>query len=61
MCIGKLMDYMDKWFVLDEIIPILLSIPSREPAVLMSVLGMFEYPTSPHVDIQTCAHLVYVK
>ena len=55
------MDYMDKWFVLDEIIPILLSIPSREPAVLMSVLGMFEYPTSPHVDIQTCAHLVYVK
>ena len=39
VCIGKLLEYMDKWYVLDEIVPILQSIPSREPAVLMSVLG----------------------
>ncbi len=30
---------MDKWFVQDEIFPILQAIPSREPAVLMSSLG----------------------
>lgn len=39
LCIGKLMDQMDKWFVLDEILPFLREIPSREPAVLMSILG----------------------
>ena len=39
VCIGKLMEYMDKWFVLDDVLPILQEIPSREPAVLMSMLG----------------------
>ena len=39
LCIGKLLEYMDKWHVLDDILPILPEIPSREPAVLMSMLG----------------------
>ena len=39
VCIGKLLEYMDKWTVLDDILPILPKIPSREPAVLMSILG----------------------
>ncbi|CAH1785559.1 unnamed protein product, partial [Owenia fusiformis] len=42
MCIGKLVEYMDKWYVLDEIFPIIQQIPSREPAVLMSVLGIYQ-------------------
>ena len=39
LCLGQLMDHMDKWFVLDEILPFLHKIPTREPAVLMSMLG----------------------
>lgn len=36
-----MMEYMDKWYVLDDIFPILAEIPSREPAVLMSMLGKY--------------------
>ncbi|KAL4224685.1 SCY1-like protein 2 [Mactra antiquata] len=42
MCIGKLLETMDKWFVLDEVLPMLPHIPSREPAVLMSILGIYK-------------------
>nr|KAG5685486.1 hypothetical protein BaRGS_003379 [Batillaria attramentaria] len=40
LCLGQLMDHMDKWYVLDEILPFLHKIPTREPAVLMSILGI---------------------
>ena len=30
---------LDKWFVLDEVLLLLPQIPTREPAVLMSILG----------------------
>ncbi|GBN71671.1 SCY1-like protein 2 [Araneus ventricosus] len=39
VCIGKLLEHLDKWLVLDEILPFLPQIPSKEPAVLMGVLG----------------------
>lgn len=39
ICLGKLLEYFDKWFALDEIIPFLTQIPSRDPAVLMAVIG----------------------
>ena len=39
VCIGKMMSNMDKWFVIDEVIPMLMDIPSKEPAVLMGALG----------------------
>ena len=42
LCIGKLLDHLDKWLVLDEIIPFLPQIPSREPAVLMAILGIYK-------------------
>jgi SCY1-like protein 2 len=31
---------MDKWYVLDDIFPLLQEIPSREPTILMSILGI---------------------
>ena len=34
---------MDKWYVLDEILPIMMQVPSREPAVLMGMLGQVNY------------------
>lgn len=42
VCIGKLLEYMDKWCVLDDVIPLLPQIPSREPGVLMSILGILK-------------------
>lgn len=41
ICLGKLLEYFDKWFALDEIIPFLTQIPSRDPAVLMAVIGNY--------------------
>ncbi|XP_026319330.1 SCY1-like protein 2 isoform X3 [Hyposmocoma kahamanoa] len=40
LCIGKLLEHLDKWLVLDEIIPFLPQITSREPAVVMGILGV---------------------
>lgn len=42
VCIGKLVDHLDKWLVLDEVLPFLPQIPSREPAVLMGILGIYK-------------------
>lgn len=42
LCIGKLLEHLDKWLVMDEIIPFLPHIPSREPAVLMAILGIYK-------------------
>lgn len=39
VCLGKILEYLDKWYVLDEILPFLQQIPSKEPAVLMGILG----------------------
>lgn len=46
LSIGKLLEYMDKWTVLDDILPFLSQIPSREPAVLMSILGIYQVTMS---------------
>ena len=42
ICIGKLLDNVDKWLVLDDILPMLPSIPSRDPAVVMAILGVYK-------------------
>lgn len=42
ICLGKLVESLDKWLIIDEVIPLLQSIPSREPAVLMGILGIIK-------------------
>lgn len=42
ICIGKLLDNVDKWLVLDDILPMLPSIPSKDPAVVMAILGVYK-------------------
>lgn len=42
LCIGRILENLDKWLVLDEILPFLPQIPSREPAVLMGILGIYK-------------------
>lgn len=39
VCIGKLIEYLDRWLVLDDVIPFLPQIPSKDPAVIMGILG----------------------
>ena len=36
---GQILDILDKHIVLDHILPVLEQIPSREPGVLMGMLG----------------------
>lgn len=42
LCVGKLLEHLDKWLVMDEVIPFLPLIPSREPAVIMAILGIYK-------------------
>nr|XP_015815503.2 SCY1-like protein 2 isoform X1 [Nothobranchius furzeri] len=66
VCLGKILEYLDKWFVIDEILPFLLQIPSREPAVLMGVLGIYKCTFShkklgipkEHLATKSLPHLV---
>jgi SCY1-like protein 2 len=46
ICLGKLVESLDKWIIIDEVIPLLQSIPSREPAVLMAILGIIKVAMS---------------
>uniref|UniRef100_A0A034VDI5 SCY1-like protein 2 n=1 Tax=Bactrocera dorsalis TaxID=27457 RepID=A0A034VDI5_BACDO len=40
--IGKLLEDLDKWLVLDEILPFLQQIQSREPAIIMAIIGIYK-------------------
>ena len=40
--IAKVMEQLDKWSVLDEIIPFLSEVPCREPAVIMACVGIIQ-------------------
>lgn len=46
LCIGKILDNLDKWLVLDEVIPFLSEIPSKEPAVVMASIGILQMTMS---------------
>ncbi|CAF3724612.1 unnamed protein product [Adineta steineri] len=46
ICLGKLVESLDKWVIIDEVLPLLQSIPSREPAVLMAILGIIKVAMS---------------
>ncbi len=46
ICLGKLVESLDKWLIIDEVLPLLQSIPSREPAVLMAILGIIKIAIS---------------
>ena len=46
ICLGKLLTHLDKWLVIDEILPLMQQIPSREPAVIMGIVGEWESDNS---------------
>ncbi|KER25046.1 hypothetical protein T265_07437 [Opisthorchis viverrini] len=41
MCIGKLLDHLDKWIVMDDVLTFLQQIRSREPSLLIAMLGIY--------------------
>lgn len=51
LCVGKLLEYFDKWFALDEIIPFLTQIPSRDPAVMMAMIGECENEKNKKIGV----------
>lgn len=40
VCIGRLLEHTDKWLVLDDIVPFLIKIKTRDSAVIMAILGI---------------------
>jgi hypothetical protein len=42
VCIGKMLDVLDKWLIQDHVLPLLEALPSREPGVLMATLGILK-------------------
>ena len=46
ICLGKLLDYMDKWQVIDDVLSWMSSIPSKEPAVIMAIVGIYKLAVS---------------
>jgi len=42
VCFGKIIEHLDKFLLVDEIFPALTQIPSRDPAVLMGILGIYK-------------------
>lgn len=42
ICVGKLLDHMEKWQVIDDVLPWLPQVPSKEPAVIMAIVGIYK-------------------
>lgn len=61
VCIGKLLPMLDKWFVYDEVFKILFQIKSREPGIMMAILGIFQ-TTFNHKKLgqYACLYMAYM-
>ena len=42
LCLGKIIEFLDKWLVIDEIVSFLPEIHSKEPAVVMAIVGIYQ-------------------
>ena len=42
VCVGKLITGFDRWIVQDQVLPFLHKIQSREPGILMAMLGVYK-------------------
>ncbi|GMT32625.1 hypothetical protein PFISCL1PPCAC_23922, partial [Pristionchus fissidentatus] len=42
MCLGKLLPTLESWMVTEQVLPVLPKINSKEPGVLMSILGIYK-------------------
>lgn len=51
VCLGKMLEHLDKYAVLDDILPLMNQIPSREPPTLMAILGEVDLKTSMGMEL----------
>ena len=52
VCVGKLLENLEKWIVLDDVLPILDKITMRDSSVLMAILGIYRVTlTHPKLGI----------
>ena len=61
VCIGKILEHLDKWLVVDDIFPFLETIPSKEAPVVMAIVGIFKvtiYHKKLGISKETLAHKV---
>ena len=42
VCVGKLLENLDKWLIMDEIFPFLVQVPSKEAPVIMATVGILK-------------------
>ncbi|CAL4058588.1 unnamed protein product, partial [Meganyctiphanes norvegica] len=42
VCVGKILEHLDKWLVMDDVFPFMQSVPSREAPVVMAIVGIFK-------------------
>lgn len=42
LCVGKIIQHLDKWIVIDDVINFLPEVNSREPACIMSCIGIYQ-------------------
>ncbi|XP_034945369.1 SCY1-like protein 2 [Chelonus insularis] len=43
LCLAKMLEHLDRWLVLDQILPLLQEIPhAGEPAILMAIIGIYK-------------------
>ncbi|XP_068218143.1 SCY1-like protein 2 isoform X2 [Palaemon carinicauda] len=40
VCVGKILEHLDRWLVIDDVLPFLEQIPSREAPVIMAMIGI---------------------
>lgn len=52
VCLGKMLEHLDKYAVLDDILPLMNQIPSREPPTLMAILGEVDLKTSMGMELR---------
>ena len=60
VCLGKILEFLDKYLVIDEVLPVLAEIPTREPAVCMAILGqwLLEYRSYGLFQLRKSEHAV---
>ncbi|KAK3878478.1 hypothetical protein Pcinc_016896 [Petrolisthes cinctipes] len=46
VCMGKILEHLDRWLVMDDVFPFLETVPSREAPVIMAIVGTFKVALS---------------
>lgn len=57
VCVGKILEHLDRWLVMDDIFPFLEQIPSRESPVIMAIVGETlpgKYPKTESAETISC-------